>query len=258
MTDSIIPIPACRDNYIWTIIHPDQQHVSVVDPGEAQPVLDKLNENHWQLSSILITHRHWDHTNGIDELLAHTPVPVFGPHSDKIPQCDHPLTEGDTITLPDHGESLQIIEIPGHTIEHIAFFNDELVFSGDTLFASGCGRVFDGTPEQMYASLQKLAALPGHTKLYCGHEYTEANLQFAKAVEPDNLTITARINHVAAQAKLQGVTLPSLLAQELEVNPFLRCAEANVQAAATQHSGQDCTGDPVATFAVLRAWKDSF
>ncbi len=256
---SIIPIPAFADNYIWLVR--DGARAAVVDPGEARPVLEYLDRERLTLAAILATHHHHDHVGGIEALVARHPAPVFGPARESIPCRTHALAEGDVAAVPGMPVSLRVLDIPGHTAGHIAYFGAiggaPSVFCGDTLFAAGCGRLFEGTPAQMWVSLSALAALPGDTRVYCGHEYTLANLRFALAVEPGN--IAARDRQAQAQAlRARGEpTLPSTIAQEHATNPFLRAGREDVRAAAARHAGRPLAGD-VESFAALRAWKNAF
>jgi hydroxyacylglutathione hydrolase len=252
---TITPIPALNDNYIWMILHPASAQAVVVDPGDATPVIKILQAQNIQLTGIMITHHHWDHTNGITALLDYTPVPVYGPNSMDI--VSHPLKEGDILELTQLACRFQVIEIPGHTLDHIAYLGDHSIFSGDTLFTAGCGRVFEGSFQQMYQSLEKLRQLPDNSQVYCGHEYTQANLQFAQAVEPNNTDIQQRINTVNQLRANNQATVPATLAQELKTNPFLRCHLKNVQEIASEQIGQTLT-NPVETFAAIRQWKDHF
>lgn len=228
----IIPLPALKDNYIWTMI--DNQQAIIVDPGEAAPVLSYLQENNLQLIGIFITHHHGDHTHGLEEILNTVGnIPVYGSYKSQITFINHPVKEGDKITCGFF--QCRAIEIPGHTLDHTAYYSnkDKLVFTGDTLFSAGCGRVFEGDPEMMFASLGKLKALPDDTKVYCGHEYTKANLQFAELAEPDNAAVKAKLASLP-----QGCTLPSTIGDEKSFNPFLRAPSAKV-------------------FASLREWKNN-
>lgn len=254
---SIIPLPALNDNYIW-LLRNEHGQAAVVDPGEAEPVLNALGAHALDLAAILITHHHWDHTGGIPALLAHRPVPVYGPAGERSPitGLSHALDDGDRIEVL--GETFSAITIPGHTLGHIAYYSTAgTLFSGDTLFSAGCGRVFEGQPAQMLASLSRLAALPASTRVYCGHEYTLSNLEFARAVEPDNDDIAA-YRERARDARNQGKpTLPSTLALELRVNPFLRCHEPTVAEAAARHAGR-ALPTTAEVFAAVRSWKDHF
>lgn len=252
----ISPIPAFTDNYIWCLQHEDT--CVVVDPGDAAPVLTQLNSLGLNLSAILITHHHWDHTNGIDTLLARFPgIPVYGPVSDKISQITHPLSQGDTVTLPSLDVTFEVFEVPGHTLDHIAYYGQNALFCGDTLFSGGCGRLFEGTPAQMHASLGVLAELPEATRVYCTHEYTQANLAFALAVEPDNKHLLAYRDEVARKRAGDTPSLPSSIGREKAINPFLRVKENGLKSSVEQQAGKDLHTD-ADVFAALRGWKDNF
>jgi hydroxyacylglutathione hydrolase len=257
----IEPIAAFTDNYIWCL-H-DGSAAWVVDPGEAPPVLAFLTAKKLTLQGILITHHHHDHTGGIGELRqAFAGLTVYGPHNRDnkpgITGLDKQVAEGDAVVV--FGYSFGVIEIPGHTLDHIAYYtpdsNPPTLFCGDTLFAAGCGRLFEGTPPQMLASLQKLAQLPPATAVYCGHEYTAANLRFAQTVEPDNTAIRERAARTATLRAEQRPTLPSSIDLELATNPFLRCQTPSVLAAARLRGLQN--ENPTAIFAAIRSWKDQF
>ena len=222
-------------------------------------MLAHLDRHGLALAAIVATHHHNDHVGGNLGLLARYDVPVFGPAGETIPGRTHALREGDAITLPALGLALSVLDIPGHTAGHVALFgaHDPLVFCGDTLFAAGCGRLFEGTPEQMWRSLGKLAALPPATRVYCGHEYTVANLRFALAVEPDNAQVHASMARASAARARQEPTLPSTIGDERATNPFLRADLPAVRKAAEAHAGR-ALPDPVESFAVLRQWKNEF
>jgi len=251
----VVPVAAFKDNYVWTLRN--ATHAAVVDPGEAKPVLDYLGREKLELAAILATHHHADHVGGIAELRGHYEVPVYGPKHEPIAMLTRPVAEGDTVKLPELGVSFSVIDIPGHTRAHIAYYGAGALFCGDTLFACGCGRLFEGTAEQMFASLSKLAALPDDTKVYCGHEYTLANIGFAKAVEPGNRALAER---EARDRKLRDAgkpTLPSTLRDEKATNPFLRCREPAVVESANKYLGARIA-DPVRVFAAIRDWKNRF
>jgi hydroxyacylglutathione hydrolase len=256
---SIIPVPAFRDNYIWVLR--EGRSAAVVDPGDAAPVLAWLAGEQASLTAILATHHHADHVGGIDALLARFNVPVFGPAGEAIPGRTRALREGDRVEVPGVGAVFTVLDVPGHTAGHIAYAGAvdgaPVVFCGDTLFAGGCGRLFEGTPAQMWSSLSKLAALPPATRVYCAHEYTLANLRFAAAVEPANAQLNARRERDEALRDQGLPTVPSLLSEELATNPFLRAGAPAVAAAAQAHAGRRLEG-PVAAFAELRAWKNVF
>jgi hydroxyacylglutathione hydrolase len=251
----IIPVPAFADNYIWLLRRGSQ--ASVVDPGDAAPVLNWLAEHDVALASILITHHHRDHVGGVAGLLARFPVPVFGPAGEAIPHITRRLSEGDAIVVPEIGVGLSVIEVPGHTAGHIAYVGDGVLFCGDTLFACGCGRLFEGTAAQMHRSLSRFAELPGETRVYCAHEYTLSNIRFALAVEPSNPALQER-ERKEREKREQGIpTLPSSIALERATNPFLRSREGAVKAAAERRAGRRLE-NPVEVLATLREWKNAF
>ena len=257
---TLVPLPAFADNYIWMLQH--GHHAIVVDPGDAQPVFDALEHGKLQLAAILVTHHHADHAGGVAALHAATGARVFGPARERIPEPFTPLAQGDQAEAL--GMRFDVIDIPGHTAGHIAFFwpGDEasapLLFCGDTLFSAGCGRLFEGTPAQMLASLDALAALPGDTRVCCGHEYTLSNLRFAQAVEPGNPDLTPYTTQCEAQRALGQPTLPSQLATERKINPFLRSREASVLHAVRAHAELSAQADDTEVFAALRQWKNDF
>lgn len=253
-------LPAFTDNYIWMLQDVERRVCAAVDPGDAGPVQAWLDANSgWRLSDILITHHHHDHVGGVEQLKARYDSTVYGPATERIPGRDNALVDGQCIQIL--GIELQVIEVPGHTSGHIAYFHPDAdepwLLSGDTLFAAGCGRLFEGTPAQMFTSLQRLAALPASTRVYCTHEYTLSNLRFARAVEPDNHDIARRFEKTTELRNAGHITLPSDLQTELATNPFLRSGEPSVAAAASKKSGSQLDS-PQAVFAALRAWKDSF
>ena len=251
----VVPVKAFKDNYVWTLRN--ASHAAVVDPGEARPVLDYLGAERLQLAAILATHHHPDHVGGIEELVRKHRVPVFGPRGEPIPALTQPVSEGDRVAIPELGASFSVLDIPGHTRAHVAYYGAGALFCGDTLFACGCGRLFEGTPEQMYASLQKLLALPDETKVYCGHEYTLANIGFARAVEPDNRALGEREARDRRLREAGRPTLPSTLGDEKATNPFLRCREPAVIESANKYLGARIA-DPVRVFAAIRDWKNRF
>jgi len=251
----IVPVKAFKDNYVWTLRN--ATHAAVVDPGEARPVLDYLEREQLELAAILATHHHPDHVGGIAELVAMRSVPVYGPRKEPIPTLTRPVSEGDSVGIHELGVDFSVIDIPGHTRAHIAYYGAGSLFCGDTLFACGCGRLFEGTAEQMYASLQKLRALPDDTKVYCGHEYTLANIGFAKAVEPGNAALKAREERDRRLRAAGEPTLPSTLGEEKATNPFLRCLEPAVVDSANKYLGARIA-DPVRVFAAIRDWKNRF
>ena len=252
----ISALPAFTDNYIWLLQDHSTQRCAVVDPGDAAPVQAWLDAHPgWVLSDILITHHHHDHVGGVQALKNATNATVYGPASENIPARDQALHDNDQVSVL--GWDFDVYAVPGHTLGHIAYYHHGLLFCGDTLFAAGCGRLFEGTPAQMHHSLGRLAALPEDTLVYCTHEYTLSNLKFAAAVEPGNPDIAARLEKVARQRNEGIMTLPSTLALEKLTNPFLRTAETSVKQKADERSGQR-NQTPSEVFAALRAWKDTF
>jgi hydroxyacylglutathione hydrolase len=251
----IVPLPAFQDNYIWTLR--SGKLAAVVDPGEARPVQDYLAKEGLSLVAILATHHHPDHVGGIAELVARNRIPVFGPKGEPIPALTHPVGQGDRADIPGLDASFSVLDIPGHTRAHVAYYGLGSLFCGDTLFACGCGRVFEGTAAQMLESLSKLAALPDETKVYCGHEYTLANIRFARAVDPGNALLAAREKRAQRLRDAGRPTLPSTLGEERATNPFLRCAEPAVVESANKYLGGR-VADPVRVFAAIREWKNKF
>jgi hydroxyacylglutathione hydrolase len=252
------PVRAFADNYIWLIEAARRPgHVVAVDPGEAGPVRAELKRSGLSLAAILLTHHHPDHIGGVADLLELGAVPVIGPDDRRIPVRTQTVRDGERCELADLGLSFDILHVPGHTLSHIAFWGHGALFCGDTLFSAGCGRMFEGTPLQMNASLDRLRDLPPETLMYCGHEYTAANLRFALAVEPQNHAALEYQQSVARLRATDTPTLPSRMSMETRVNPFLRCDAPAVRAAAAAHAGRplDQAAD---VFGVLRAWKDQF
>jgi hydroxyacylglutathione hydrolase len=260
----ITPIKAFTDNYIWAITN--DHFVTLVDPGDASVCIEFIETNKLTLSTILITHHHSDHTGGINALVDYCqtkqlPITVYGPANENIPQCHVKLTENDKLTLDDLNINFTIIDLPGHTAGHIAYFAKEhvspILFCGDTLFSGGCGRLFEGSPEQMLNSLTKLADLPENTQVYCTHEYTQANLTFALTVEPKNQALVAYNQQVNQLRAKNRATIPSTIQLEKQINPFLRCKKLSIQASAQQFS-PDTKATPQDTFTTIRRWKDQF
>jgi hydroxyacylglutathione hydrolase len=225
-------------------------------------VLDYLAREKLVLAAVLATHHHPDHVGGVARLLEAHRVPVYGPRGEPIATLTNPVSEGDTVRIPELGATFSVLDIPGHTRAHIAYYDSApyggpAIFCGDTLFACGCGRVFEGTPDQMYASLEKLRALPDDTKVYCGHEYTLANIGFAKAVEPDNAALERREERDRRLREAGRPTVPSTMGDEKATNPFLRCREPAVIESANKYLGARVS-DPARVFAAIREWKNRF
>jgi len=255
---NVHPIPAFRDNYIW-VIH-NQAHAAVIDPGIASPVIEYLRSKKLQLSAILITHHHDDHTGGNSELLQSYDVPVYGPRNESIATVSHPLREGDQVNLEAISLNLMVLDTPGHTRGHIAYYGSNpfnMVFCGDTLFACGCGRVFEGTVQQMYQSLQKLSQLPNDTLIFCTHEYTLGNIQFAKAADPENARLI-KFEIAAQELRKRNIpTIPTTLTLEKKINPFIRCEQLGIINSTQNYSGKSLSS-PIEIFTVLREWKNNF
>ena len=254
----VIPLCAFSDNYIWVIHSSNSNAVTVIDPGDANPVIDYIECHDLSLETILITHHHNDHIGGVQNLKNRYQCQVFAPKRDNQPFADRDLVEGDEVSVLNKEYQFSVIEVPGHTMGHIAFYGHDALFCGDTLFKAGCGRMFEGTPPVFLESLQKLANLPRNTKVYCAHEYTLANLRFAQSVEPNNDAIDKEIQHSQQLRSENKPTLPSTIGDELAFNPFLRCNEDSVQKTASKASSEKTFSDPVRTFATIRQLKDNF
>lgn len=256
---TITALPAFNDNYIWLLQNPATLACAVVDPGDAAPVLQWLQQNpQWTLTDILVTHHHRDHTGGIAALKQATSARVYGPQLEAVEGIDLPLADEQCFQLLER--QVRCLHVPGHTLGHVAYYMEDeppVLFSGDTLFMAGCGRLFEGTPLQMYQSLQRLAALPAATRVYCTHEYSLSNLKFAAAAEPDNPQVLEQLTRVEGLRTQGRISLPGTIAQERAINPFLRCSQPTILATlARQNRLQD--HDPVEVFTALRAWKDGF
>jgi hydroxyacylglutathione hydrolase len=253
---SIRPVRVFEDNYVWLISGRGCDDVVVVDPGDGPPVVRALHDLDLQPRLILVTHRHADHVGGVADVLAEWPTAtVYAPAEALLPRVDVVVDDGDRVRAGSLDLDLEVIAVPGHTLGHVAYVAHGIVFAGDTLFAGGCGRVFEGTMAQMYASLERLAALPPETEVYCGHEYTVSNLEFAARVEPDNDALAARLRNARTTVAAGDPTVPSTLAAERATNPFLRCREPAVVESAGRRAGRP-VGPGSDTFAVVRRWKD--
>jgi hydroxyacylglutathione hydrolase len=254
----VTAVPAFSDNYIW-LVHGlvDPRRVAVVDPGDPAPVLGVLQAEGLRLDAILVTHHHGDHVGGVQALLERHPVPVYGPAAERIPGRTAALRGGDSVKLPELGLAFEVLDVPGHTAGHIAFHGHGALFCGDTLFSAGCGRLFEGTPEQMLASLDRFGSLPAETLVYCAHEYTASNLRFAHAVEPANADVAAHADLVARLREHGRATVPTSLGLERRINPFLRTRLPGVRAAAERRAGHPLPSD-TEVFAAVRQWKNEF
>jgi hydroxyacylglutathione hydrolase len=251
----IVPVRAFRDNYIWMLVH-DRRAVAV-DPGDAEPVLAYLRHHELSLCGILITHHHDDHIGGVEQLLSHADIPVYAPRNETFGFPHQPVGEGDRVNLPELETSLDVLDVPGHTNGHVAYYGGNSLFCGDTLFGCGCGRVFEGSCEQLHRSLQKLANLPDETSIYCAHEYTLANLRFALTIDPGNGALVERERNDSILATRGFPTLPSTMALEKMTNPFLRCDSATIQHAACQFN-LHAVNSPEATFCAIRKMKNLY
>ncbi|ALM52509.1 hydroxyacylglutathione hydrolase [Halomonas huangheensis] len=253
---SVTPIPAFSDNYIWVLRQDTSDRVCVVDPGDAQAVIQVLEREGLSLGAVLITHHHQDHTGGLAELIKRYSPRVIGPQNPDIKGISERVGDGDEFRVM--GRRFEVMTVPGHTLDHIAFFTagiPPLLFCGDTLFSAGCGRLFEGSAEQMNESLARINALPAETLIFAAHEYTLSNLAFARAADPDNDDVASALRECEKVRELERPTLPTTLERERRINPFLRCDNAGVRRAASQHGATD---NDQQTFATLRAWKDSF
>jgi hydroxyacylglutathione hydrolase len=267
MTQTITAIPAFSDNYIWAIGSTDNNHLVLVDPGDANVCIEYINTNNLTLTAILITHHHADHTGGINALLNFNAslgekLAVYGPAKENIPQCEFPLNENDIVNIKELDLTLKVIDLPGHTLGHIAYVNNienntNILFCGDTLFSGGCGRLFEGSAEQMFTSLKKLSSLADNTQVYCAHEYTLANLTFALAVEPNNQELAVYYQQVKQLRQQNRASIPSSIHREKKINPFLRAHSAEIKANAQKHAAKKLNNS-IDVFAAIRQWKDTF
>ena len=251
---SLRPLPAFKDNYIWTLANADGQSL-VVDPGEAGPVLEAAASG-FRPVAIFLTHHHPDHIGGTAELLKRFDIPCYAPVDVRIAEATHRVADGQSIRISELALDFEVLAVPGHTLSHVAFLGGGFLFCGDTLFSLGCGRIFEGSPAQMLASLERLGALPGETLVCCGHEYTQDNGRFSQTVEPENLVRDARLAEVCA-LRLRGLpTLPIPMASERACNPFLRIDQPAIKR--SLRSRGQIGDDRTQAFAALRSWKDGF
>lgn len=249
-------IPAFEDNYIWLIRDADRPQVAIVDPGDADPVLAAVTAEGLEPVAILITHHHYDHVGGINDLLAHYSMPVYGPAHETIPGMTHSVAEGDEVRIAALHASFRVMDVPGHTAGHIAYVGHGMLFCGDTLFTAGSGRLFEGTAEQMQDSLRRIRELPDDTLVYCAHEYTESNLRFACIAEPDNAALARRQQETAALRAQNRPTVPALLSLEKATNPFLRYDQPSIIRGAEAFAGRPLRNN-AEVYAAIRNWKDS-
>jgi hydroxyacylglutathione hydrolase len=248
---NIIPIPAFSDNYIW-LLH-NARHAVVVDPGDARPVIDALKKLNLTLAAILITHHHSDHIDGVEALLAHQTAPVYAPKYENFSFKHTPLAEGDEITLPEIGQNFRILWLPGHTLGHVAYMNDDYLLCGDVLFGAGCGRLFEGTPAQMLESLKRLKTLKPSTQVFCTHEYTAKNIEFALTLEPENDDLINRKQQVLTSRTQNRPSLPSTIELELKTNPYLRCEQTTII-----KNSRANNPDELSVFTAIRALRNHF
>ena len=250
-------LPILKDNYIWLIVNNKEKKFIAIDPGEASAVFDFVSAYGMTLDAVLITHHHADHTAGIHALKRHFNVPIVGPRRESIVGVTKAVSEGDTLSFSWIDEPIQVLDTPGHTLGHVSYLVKHKLFCGDTLFSGGCGRLFEGTPDQLYHSLQKLAALPDETSVYCAHEYTVQNLTFAQCVEPSNKIIQNQMKEALKIRSRYQPTLPSTIHLEKQINPFLRCDQDEIIHQVVTHCGQTLR-NPIDVFKFMRVWKDHY
>jgi len=253
---NIFPIHAFSDNYIWAITKNDSKSLYVVDPGQSEPVLNYIKEHHLQLKGILITHHHWDHTDGVKKLKQLYPnITIYGPQNSVFTDSDIKLKQDDTINILD--VTLKVLSTPGHTLDHICYFNSDVLFCGDTLFSAGCGRLFEGTSKQMFDSLSKISQLNESCKVYCTHEYTLANIAFAQIVDPLNTELEEYKQLIISKRNKKIVSLPSTITQELKINPYLRSLTSHNHFEIPEKY-RKCINKAESNLTNLRAYKDNF
>jgi len=254
----VIAIPAFSDNYLWALVSNDG-YCAIVDPGDAAPVIEFLDKHNYTLTDILLTHHHSDHIGGVNTLLnTYNNIRVYGPNTQRFTMVSNPCDDQDTITLTKLNIELTVMEVPGHTIDHICYFDDQNAFVGDTLFSAGCGRLFEGTPEQMYNSLTKISQLDKNTNIYCAHEYTLANVDFALTVDPSNQDLID-YNLLTKQQRANNIsTIPTKLSTQLAINPFLRTSYSQLKQSVKDKFRLTGVISEQACFTYLRKWKDTF
>jgi len=264
----VTAIPAFNDNYIWAITSKDpsitnkNKPIALVDPGEAAPCIAFIEKNELQLCTILVTHHHPDHVGGIADLKTYCqnkgwPLTIYAPENSSIKNIDVRVSEREIVNISALDVSFEVINLAGHTLDHIGYYGNDIVFCGDTLFSGGCGRIFEGSPKQMLTALTRLTDLPERTHVYCAHEYTLANLTFALAVEPKNAELVHYYNQVLAQREKNVSTIPTSILLEKKINPFLRCKQADIVNSAAKFSGTNPVNE-LETFTVIRQWKNQF
>lgn len=257
MTINLKPLPSLSDNYIWVIINTINSTAVIIDPGTATVCVNFLEQQNIKPVAILATHCHWDHVDGIEQLIKKYDIPVYGPATEFIPCLTTPLTGNDSFSIPEIKLDFQVMDLSGHTAGHIGYLTGNMLFTGDTLFSAGCGRLFSGTAKQLHAALQRIKQLPADTTIYCAHEYTLENLRFAHAVEPDNPEIQRWMDEVKDLRGKNLPSLPSTLGNEMRYNPFLRTDRVNIMKAVAQYSGQNIDNSEDC-FRYMRMWKDAF
>lgn len=254
---NVLHVPAFEDNYIWLIQGNDPARIAIIDPGDAAPVIERLERDALTPAAILCTHHHGDHVGGVETLVERYGIPVYGPANEPIPARTCALTGGERIEIPGLGLTFAVLPVPGHTRGHIAYYGEDALFCGDTLFSAGCGRLFEGTAAQLFVSLASLHNLPDDTRVYCAHEYTAFGLRFTLAIEPDNRVAREHAARVSALRREHAPSLPSTIRLEKHINAFLRTGITQVRAAAERYAGRELDTE-LEVFTVLRGWRDVF